>query len=458
MPTASSSLLIVDDEEAVCFSVQRSFESRGFDVRQAATLSEAEASFRNFRPDVVVVDQALPDGDGLDLLRRLHAVDSSVPFIVLTGHATVDLAVQAMKEGADNFLTKPMDLATLQLVVDRALENRRNRQRSLAGRSVESRQVADPFLGDSPLVRRLAEQARRVLEAASPVLITGETGTGKGLLASWLHRHGPRAEEAFVDINCAGLTREFLETELFGHEKGAFTGAVAPKTGLFEIAHRGTLFMDEVGDMDAEVQPKLLKVIEDRRFRRLGAVRDREVDVRLIAATHRNLEAEVAAGRFRADLFYRIGTLPLSVPPLRERGRDIVLIARFILERIGAELARPGLRLSGAAEDALLERRWDGNVRELRNVLEQAVLLGERTEIVPEDIRGRGPREAGPRTEALSLRAAERRHIEEVLQSMDGDVARTAGVLGISRSALYVKLKKHSIHVVRSGASRNGFP
>jgi DNA-binding NtrC family response regulator len=278
------------------------------------------------------------------------------------------------------------------------------------------------------------------------------------LLASWLHRHGPRAEEAFVDINCAGLTREFLETELFGHEKGAFTGAVAPKTGLFEIAHRGTLFMDEVGDMDAEVQPKLLKVIEDRRFRRLGAVRDREVDVRLIAATHRNLEAEVAAGRFRADLFYRIGTLPLSVPPLRERGRDIVLIARFILERIGAELARPGLRLSGAAEDALLERRWDGNVRELRNVLEQAVLLGERTEIVPEDIRGRGPREAGPRTEALSLRAAERRHIEEVLQSMDGDVARTAGVLGISRSALYVKLKKHSIHVVRSGASRNGFP
>jgi DNA-binding NtrC family response regulator len=310
--------------------------------------------------------------------------------------------------------------------------------------------VADPFLGDSKAVRELAEQARRVLDSSSPVLIVGETGTGKGLLASWLHRNGPRREEAFVDINCAGLTREFLETELFGHEKGAFTGAVAQKSGLLEIAHRGTLFMDEVGDMDVEVQPKLLKVLEERRFRRLGTVRDRQVDVRLIAATHRDLEAQVEAGRFRADLFYRIGALPLVVPPLRERGRDIVLIARFILERIAAELARSGLRLSAEAEGALLERRWEGNVRELRNVLEQAVLLGQRTEIGAADIRpraGRDPRVARPR---MSLRAAERQHIEEVLTSVGGDVAQAAGILGISRSALYVKLKKHSIQVVRA--------
>jgi DNA-binding NtrC family response regulator len=439
------SLLIVDDEEAVCFSIGRSFGKHGFEVRQAGTIADADASFRTRRPDVVVVDYSLPDGDGLTLVRRFHQLDSTVPLIVLTGHATVDLAVQAMREGAENFLTKPMDLAALQMVVERALENRRHRQRSLAGRANESRQAVDPFLGESDAIKHLAEQAHRVLDASSPVLIVGETGTGKGVLANWLRRNGPRAEDAFVDINCAGLSREFLETELFGHEKGAFTGAVAPKSGLFEIAHHGTLFMDEVGDMDLEVQPKLLKVMEEGRFRRLGSVRDRQVDVRLIAATHRDLEAHVEAGRFRADLYYRIGALPLVVPALHERGRDVILIARLILERLAAELVRPELRLSAEAEEALLARRWEGNVRQLRNVLEQAVLLGARTEIGAADIRRPRARESAGKTAALSLRAAERQHIEDVLESVGGDVARAAPVLGISRSALYVKLKKHSI-------------
>jgi transcriptional regulator with GAF, ATPase, and Fis domain len=245
----------------------------------------------------------------------------------------------------------------------------------------------DPFLGESPAIRQLAVQAGRVVASTIPILIQGETGTGKGVLARWLHENGPRADEAFVDLNCAGLSRDLLETELFGHEKGAFTGAVTAKPGLMEMAHRGTLFLDEIGDVDLQVQPKLLKVMEELRFRRLGDVRDRQVDVRLVAATHRDLVRLVQEEKFREDLFYRINTVSLLVPPLRERGRDVVLLARSFMARIGSELGRPGVRLSEGAESALGSRPWPGNIRQLRNVLEQAVLLSERTILEAEDLR-----------------------------------------------------------------------
>ena len=452
--SSERSLLIVEDEESVRFSVKRYFGSRSFTVREAATAAGGVEAFRAHRPDVAFIDYRLPDGDGLTLLRTLRGVDPAVPLVILTGHATIDVAVRAMKEGAENFVTKPFDLATLELVAQRAIENRRNRQLSLAGRSHEARVMADPFVGESPSIRRLEEQTRRVVETASTVLLLGETGTGKGLLASWMHRNGPRAQEAFVDINCAGLSREFLETELFGHEKGAFTGAVAAKPGLFEIGHHGTLFLDEVGDMDAEVQPKLLKVLEERRIRRLGAVVDQRVDVRLITATHRDLEAAVQSGRLRADLYYRIGGLALRVPPLRERGDDVVLIARRLLDRIGGEIGRAGLRLTREAEHALLKRDWPGNIRELRNVLERAVLLGNEGEVRADDILGSSRLAGGHASgngngnadaDLLSLREVERRHIERVLQATERDTIRAAAVLGLSRSALYAKIRKHHL-------------
>lgn len=289
-------------------------------------------------------------------------------------------------------------------------------------------------------------QAQRAVHSRSTILLQGETGTGKGLLADWLHRNGPRAEEAFVDLNCAGLSREFLETELFGHEKGAYTGAVTSKPGLLEIADRGTLFLDEIADLDLALQPKLLKVLEEQRLRRLGDVRDRQVDVGLITASHQDLKDLVRERKFRGDLLYRINTIPLFVPPLRERGRDVTLIARALLERIAAELGRSGVKLSGQAERILEAYSWPGNIRELRNALERVVLLSGRTTVEPEDLsESLSADMPATRGRRLTLREAERRHIEQVLDEEEGDVPRAAAILGLSRSALYQRIKKHQI-------------
>jgi DNA-binding NtrC family response regulator len=445
-PVPRRAVLVVEDELAIRFSIARFFRGHGYQVGEADTCAKAEESFRVLRPDAAILDYCLPDGYGIDLLRTLHGIDAGVPIVILTAHGTIDLAVRAIKEGAEQFLTKPVELPTLLVVVERLIEHHRDRQVRLAGRSRRAREAIDPFLGESPAIRQLAARARRVLTHASPILIQGATGTGKGLLARWLHENGPRAEEAFVDLNCAGLSREFLETELFGHEKGAFTGAVAAKPGLLEIAHRGTAFLDEIGDVDLPVQPKLLKVLEEQRFRRLGDVRDRQVDVRLIAATHHDLSDLVRQDRFRSDLFYRISTIPLFVPALKERPGDVLVIARFLLERIGSDVGRPGVGLSGDAERALQAYSWPGNIRELRNVIERALLLSDGDRLTADrlaELVAPGPA-AAPR-HRLTLVDAERRHIAAILREEKGNVAQAAQVLGLSRSALYQKIKKHRL-------------
>jgi DNA-binding NtrC family response regulator len=435
-------LLLVEDQATIRFSIAKYFRTSGYDVNEAESVRQAVESFRTALPDAVVVDYNLPDGTAIDLLPVLRAIDASVPLIVLTAHGSIDLAVRAIKEGAEHFITKPVELATLLSIVERALEHRRNRQVRQAGRRDSVRHAIDPFLGESPAIRRLAEQAQRLAASSSPVLLQGETGTGKGVLARWLHDHGPRAEEAFVDLNCAGLNRELMETELFGHEKGAFTGAATAKPGLLEIAHRGSFFLDEVGDMDVAVQPKLLKVLEDQRFRRLGEVRDRQVDVRLIAGSHRDLARMVEQQAFRADLYYRINTVTLQLPALRERQRDVIRLARWQLARICAEVDRLGMSLDDEAEDALLAYSWPGNVRELRNVLERAVLLSDRSVLSVADLQlvAAVPPPA-PASLGLTIEEAERRHIAAVLQANDGDVPRAAQVLGVARSTLYKKLR-----------------
>jgi DNA-binding NtrC family response regulator len=447
-------ILIVDDEPGIRFGVRDFLESEQLEVDEADSVASAERAVREAGPDAVILDHMLPDGTALDLLPRLKELDPYLPVVVLTGHASIDLAVRAVKEGADHFLAKPVELPALVVILRRLLESRREKRRQIAGRTRQAREAVDPFVGSSPAIRELAEQASRVAASSSPILIEGETGTGKGVLARWLHRNGPRADEPFVDMNCAGLSREFLETELFGHEKGAYTGAVSSKPGLLEVAHRGVVFLDEIGDLDPQVQPKVLKVLEEKRFRRLGEVRDRQVDIQLIAATHQDLATLTSERRFRSDLYYRINTLPLRVPTLRERAEDIPVLAGRLLEAFAADLGRRGLRLSPEAQAKLVRHRWPGNVRELRNVLERALLLSGRDVLEPGDLRVEGPSivpaEAPAPGTTLTLDELERQHITRVVESLGGRVAEASHRLGIPRSTLYQKIKKYGIPLPRS--------
>src|SRR5689334_18744530 len=379
-------VLVVDDESGVRFGIRDFLEQHGYEIEEAESCQDAQQLFRNSRPDIVIADYMLPDGTALDLLPRLKDIDAAIPLLVLTAHGSIDLAVRAIKEGAEQFLTKPLELPTLLVILQRLLQKQRNYSKQLASKSRQVRQAIDPFIGKSAAIRALADQARKILSTESPVLILGETGTGKGVLARWLHENSPRAEEAFVDLNCAGLTRELLETELFGHEKGAFTSATASKQGLFEVAHRGTIFLDEVGDVDLQIQPKLLKVLEEKRFRRVGDIRDRQVDVRLIAATHQDLGQFVREKKFRDDLYFRISTIPLSFPPLRERIEDIPTVARYLLNKVSVDLGRGELILDEDCIRALQAYSWPGNIRELRNVIERAVLLSDQHCITIKDL------------------------------------------------------------------------
>jgi DNA-binding NtrC family response regulator len=443
----AATILVVDDDPVVRLSIRELLHSCGFTVREADCCETGLAMFRSHRPDIVLLEHRLPDGDGAHLIGQLRATDPDVPCIVLSSHGTIDLAVQAVKAGAENFVTKPIKSGLLEALIPRLLQQQASRKRTIVQDVREARADLDPFLGTSAAIRGLAEDARRMVAADGPLLLLGETGSGKGVLARWCHRNGPRREEAFVDLNCASLSREFLESELFGHERGAFTGAVAAKLGLLEIAHRGILFLDEIGDMDLAIQPKLLKVLEDKRFRRLGDIREREVSVRLIAATHHDLRDLVSAQRFRRDLYFRIGTLPLSVPPLRERAEDIPVLVESLLIRIGSELGRPGMRVSGAALAALLDYSWPGNLRELRNLLERAMLLSDGATIGVRELRlhAREPASrsaASAATEDLTLAELERRHIERIYEAEQQNVQRAAVRLGIPRSSLYQKLAR----------------
>lgn len=448
----SHRILVVDDEDILREGILAYLRAQGFDVAEAASCAKARELFQSFKPDVAVVDYLLGDGNALDLLPKLREIDPDTPILILTSHGSIDLAVRAIKEGADQFLTKPLEFSVLHVLIKRALEKERVRRKLAASRSRDARDSIEPFLGSSPAIRQLADDARRVVAAESPILIQGETGTGKSVLARWLHNNGPRADEAFVEFNCAGLSRELVETEFFGHERGAFTGAVSAKMGLLEVAHRGTVFLDELGDMDVQIQPKLLKVLEEKRFRRVGELRDRQVDVRLIAATHQDLESLVREKTFRADLYFRVSTIPLVIPPLRDRIDDLIPLARHLVAEIAIDLGAGDVVLTPEAERAIATYTWPGNIRELRNVLERAILLRDGAALTPRTLRFVGPSndagtigiaDGGDRTSTLAEN--ERRHIVRVLHANGGSVVAAARVLGLSRSSMYERIRKHSI-------------
>ncbi|MDX2034513.1 MAG: sigma-54 dependent transcriptional regulator [Blastocatellia bacterium] len=440
-------ILLIEDEAGTRFGIKNFLEMKGYDITCADSCRNAMDLFRGAQPDAVLLDYLLPDGNALDLLPRLKEMGGDTPVIILTGHGSIDLAVRAIKEGADQFLTKPVEMPSLLMALQFLSDSPRPRPRPAIAKPPQTPPVLNPFLGTSAAIRQLAEQARRVVAAESPVLILGETGTGKSVLAGWIHHNSPRADEAFVDLNCAGLSRELLETELFGHEKGAFTGATANKTGLLEVAHHGTVFLDEIGDMDPQIQPKLLKVLEEKRFHRVGEIRDRHVDIRLIAATHQDLLHLVRNKQFRSDLYFRISAIPLVVPSLRDRVEDIPLLAQSMLKKIAAEIGRNELRLSEEAGRALQSYSWPGNIREMRNTLERAALLSEADLLRPRDLRF-DPQVAGESwTDGtnLTLQELEQQYIARVLSEEHGNVDRAARRLDVPRSSLYQKIKRFHI-------------
>ncbi len=438
-------VLLVEDDRGIRFGIRNFLAGRDFDVEEAETLKQGEELYKQTRPDIVILDYSLPDGNALEVLPRLKAADSSIPIVILTGHGSIDLAVRAIKEGAEQFLTKPVQMQALLVVIERLLDNQRVRKRESVHTSQQERAGGvDPFIGISPAIQTLKEQVGHIAMTDRPILILGETGTGKSVLASWLHKNGPRAQEAFLDLNCAGLAREFFETELFGHEKGAFTGAVTAKMGLLEVAHRGVLFLDEIGDVDMQVQPKLLKVLEEKRFRRMGDVHDRVSDVQLIAATHQDLHDQIREKKFRSDLYFRISTIPLTIPPLRERREDIPFLADFFLSRFGTEMSSPNIAILPASMKALQDYGWPGNVRELKNVIERAILVSDRRTVTTRDLRFEAEEASGGGSMAtdMTLDQLERWYVERVLREESGRVDSASRRLGIPRSTLYQRIKK----------------
>jgi DNA-binding NtrC family response regulator len=445
IPASRQRVLLVEEEAGIRQGLQRVLAADGYEVAEAGDCRQAREAFARSRADAVIASSRLPDGSVLDLLAHVRMAAPGTAFLVLADAGSLEIAVEALSQGAEQFLIKPVDRTALLFVLQRALEFQRARRHRATDNAIRIRETLDPFIGESPAVRALAEQAERVRLADRPVLIHGETGSGKGVLATWLHLNGSRSEESFLDLNCAALSRELLESELFGYEKGAFTGAVASKPGLLEIADRGTLFLDEIGDMDLAVQPRLLKVLEEKRFRRLGDVRDRQVDVWLVAATHQDLAALAEEKKFRSDLYFRISTILLRLPPLRERTEDIPVLAERLLRATAVELDRDEITLSPAALRRLQAHSWPGNIRELRNVLERAALLSSASMLEPGDLGFDFDQAAPDALAGLTLREAERRLIEQALAQERGHVERTAARLGISRSSLYQRLQKYGI-------------
>ncbi len=365
-------ILLVDDEVSIRFGLSEVLREHGYVVEEAATAAAAREAVRSLRPDAILVDHELPDGNALDLIPLFLDIDPQLPVLVMTGHASIELAVSAVKAGAEHFLTKPVDIEALLILLEREIGHRERRRRQAASERRDPMRAPQPFLGVSNAVRSLEKSARKLAESDSPVLILGEPGTGKKVLARWLHENGPRAGGAFVDVHCAGLTGEALESELFG--KAAVPAGTLSGTGLLDLANRGTLFVEEIADLDPRIQPRLLEILETKRYRRVQEDRDLSVDIRLMAATHHNLAAMVREGRFHSELYFRIQTVPLHVPALRERPQDIPPLAHVMVDELAKDLGRGAVALTACALEALQSYRWPGNLRELRNVLEGALL------------------------------------------------------------------------------------
>lgn len=446
-------ILIIDDEPAIRTTLSRILGDEGHETVLCESGEEGLATFAREDFDLVLLDVWLPGVDGLGVLERLRSVGGSPPIVLISGHGTVETAVKATRLGAYDFLEKPLSLERVLLTVNHALADHKLREEVRNLR--EHLSLEEMLLGESDAMKRLEQQIESAAPSGSRVLITGENGCGKEVVARTLHRHSRRADAAFIDVNCAAIPEELIESELFGHRKGAFTGAIDERKGKFELADRGTLFLDEIGDMSLRTQAKVLRVLQEQKFQKVGGQQTISVDVRVIAATNKSLDVEIANGTFREDLYFRLNVIPIHVPPLRERGDDVSLLAGHFLRRFAAETGRKPKRLAPSAAALLRNYSWPGNVRELRNLIERLTILVP-GEIIERDAIELGGGRAGSRMTVrsdMTLREAreefEKEFILGRLREYSGNVSRTADALGVERSNLYRKLHAYGIQVER---------
>jgi DNA-binding NtrC family response regulator len=453
-------ILLVEDKDSLRRVLRLTLENAGYTVAEAADARAALNELATSRHRLVLTDLRMPNGSGLDVLRAARSADADVPVIVMTAFGSIDEAVQAMKDGAHDFLQKPVDSNHLLLLVDRALEQARLRTENILLREEWSRRYGFPrIIGESDVVKRAVAETQRVAQTEATVLLLGESGTGKELFARAVHHLSGRRDKPFVAINCAAIPETLIENELFGHERGAFTGAGERRQGKFELASGGTVFLDEIGELPLAVQGKLLRAIEEKMIDRIGGRAPVSVDVRVVAATNKELKAAVDQGQFRGDLFFRLAVFPIEIPPLRDRGDDVTLLARHFAAEIGCELRGREAQLSDEAVAALKRHRWPGNVRELENAIERACILSDTLNLEPADL-GLGVNTAADEPDALEqldlsgtlsdvahrvLSLVERRKIQSALQANDGNKSKTAEDLGVSYKTLLNKMKEYAL-------------
>ena len=460
---ASLPVLLVEDKDSLRTMLRHALEAQGHAVVEARDEPEAVEQLRRARPAVVLTDLKLPAGDGFGVLKAARELDPELPVVVMTAFGSIQDAVRAMREGAMDFLAKPVDPDHLLLMVERAMAQRRMlTDYFILKQELAERRGAPRIIGDDAKLRQVSQQLHRAAATDATVLLLGESGTGKELFARGLHALSPRAEGPFVAINCAAIPETLLETELFGHEKGAFTGAAMRKPGRFEVAHRGTLFLDEIGELPLALQAKILRAIEQKQFERVGGTQSLHVDVRVVAATNRNLKQRVADRLFREDLYFRLSVFPIEIPPLRERGADVVTLARHFVDRFCRDMNKPPLALAPASIDEMQGYPWPGNVRELQNCIERAVILCDGDAIQPRHLNltfreGTAAAASASPWEQIDLSGtlmdvlrrvtgeAERRKIDAALREAGGNRARAAEALQISQKQLQQKVKEHRL-------------
>jgi len=438
-------ILVVEDEEKLRRVIELQLSSAGFEVDKAATAEEGLKVAD--RADLILTDLRLPRTDGLEFLTQIRRQNTQVPVIMMTAYGSIETAVESMKAGATDFLLKPFSLDHLMQVVNKALEVRalRDENRQLKA-ELGRRYEYDNIIGRSEAMQEIFATIERVASSRATVLLAGESGVGKDLIARAIHFHSPRHDKPLVKINCSAIPENLMESELFGYEKGAFTGAAGTKPGKFEQADTGTVFLDEIGDVPANIQVKLLRILQEREFERLGSNVTRHIDVRVIAATNQDLRAALEQGTFREDLYYRLNVVPINIPPLRERKEDIRFLANHFLRKLAPEAGREVESISDAAMEKLLNYHWPGNVRELENVIERGLILCQGQQLEPDDIK----LEAAPRSrpqndqhflpDGLTLDQYEQELIREALKRADGNKSQAARLLGLTRNALRYRL------------------